>query len=149
MKLFAAALAVCFCAGFGVSEEKEKKKFDPASIVGKWKTTEGMKNGEKVSDDNLKGEVTIAKDTITIKGNDETHVMEYKIDATKSPMEINMKGKDGPAKDFTAEGIIEVDGETIKLAYTTNIPGFDGKRPTKFEAPKDSKAFYFVMKKAK
>jgi uncharacterized protein (TIGR03067 family) len=64
-------------------------------------------------------------------------------------MQIDMEGDEGPAKGFKAEGIIALDGDTLKLAYSTNIPGFDGKRPEKFESTKDNKAFLFLMKKAK
>ena len=42
------------------------------------------------------GQVIFAKDTVTIKGADMTHVMSYKLDTTKSPIEINMEGKEGP-----------------------------------------------------
>ena len=147
MKLFVAALSFVVFAGFGLAEEK--KKFDPASIQGKWKFTEGTKFGTKVDEQNLKSDVTITKDTITIKAADETHVMSFKLDATKSPIEINLEGKEGASKGATAEGIIEVDGDTLKLAYSTSIAGFDGKRPTKFESTKDGKSFFFVLKKAK
>ena len=77
------------------------------------------------------------------------HVMGYKLDTSKSPVEISMEGKEGPAKGSTADGILSLDGDTLKLAYTTNIPGFDGKKPTKFESTADNKAFYFVLKKVK
>ena len=60
-----------------------------------------------------------------------------------------MEGKEGPAAGTKAEGIVALDGDTLKLAYTTNIPEFDGKRPEKFESTKDNKAFYFVMTKEK
>ena len=54
-----------------------------------------------------------------------THVMKYKVDASKTPIQIDFVGEEGPAKDFKAEGIIALDGDTLKLAYSTNIPGFD------------------------
>jgi len=147
MKLFVAAMSFVVFAGFAVAEEK--KKFDPASIQGKWTFTGGTKAGTKVEEASLKAEVTITKDTITIKDPSEVHVMAFKLDVTKSPIEINMEGKEGPAKGTMGEGIIEIDGDTLKLAYSTNIPGFDGKRPTKFESTKDNKAFLFTLKKAK
>jgi len=124
-------------------------KFDPAKLAGKWKFTEGTKAGTKVEAKNLEADVTIDKDTVTIKGADMTHVMSYKLDTTKTPVEISLEGKEGAATGSKADGIIELDGDTIKLAYTTNIPGFDGKKPTKFESTADNKAFYFVLKRAK
>jgi uncharacterized protein (TIGR03067 family) len=146
MKLLGSLFALVAVAGLSSAEEK---KFDASKLEGKWKITEGMKNGEKVKDDNLKADVIITKDTVTIKASDMTHVMAYKLDTSKSPVQIDMEGKEGPAAGTKGEGIISLDGDTLKLAYTTNIPGFDGKRPEKFEAAKDSKAFYFVMKKEK
>jgi uncharacterized protein (TIGR03067 family) len=141
--LFAVA-AVCVF----VSAE-DKPKFDAAKLEGKWKFTAGTKSGNKVDAKALESEVTITKDSFTIKGDDGTHVMTFKIDDSKSPMQIDMVGKEGPAKDFKAEGIIELDGDTLKLAYGTNIPGLEGKRPAKFESTADNKALYFVMKRAK
>lgn len=147
MKLFVAAVSLVLFVGFAVAEEK--KKFDPVSIQGKWKLTEGTNLGKKVTEASLKAEVTITKDTITIKAPDETHVMAFKLDTTKTPIEINMEGKEGPAKGSTGEGIIEIDGDTMKLAYSTSFPGFDGKRPTKFESTKEGKSFFFTLKKEK
>jgi uncharacterized protein (TIGR03067 family) len=146
MRFLGTLFAIVAVAGLASAEEK---KFDATKLEGTWKITEGTKNGTKVEEANLKGEVIISKDKVTIKGPDMTHVMAFKLDATKSPVEIDMEGKEGPAAGSKAEGIIEVDGDTLKLAYSTNIPGFDGKRPTKFESTKDNKAFYFVLKKEK
>lgn len=147
MKRLIAAITMVVLAG--VAGADEKKKFDPASLVGKWKLTAGTKMGEKVEAGNLKAEVTISKDTFTLKDENDKHVMSFKLDTTKSPIQIDMEGKEGPAMGAKAEGIIEFDGKTLKLAYGTNIPGFEGKRPTKFESTKDNKAFYFVLEKAK
>ena len=78
-----------------------------------------------------------------------THVMGYTVDGAKSPVSIDMIGKEGPAKDLKAEGIIEIKGEEIHLAYVALIPGMEVKRPTKMESTKENKALYFVLKKAK
>lgn len=148
MKRFIPVLAVCLVVGFGGAEEK-KEKLDAAALVGRWKITEGSKGGEKSDAKTISGDVTINKETITIEGGGDKHVMKYKIDASKSPAHIDMVGEEGPAKDIKAEGIISIDGDTIKLAYVPNIPGFDAKRPEKFESTKENKAFLFTMKKAK
>jgi uncharacterized protein (TIGR03067 family) len=146
MTRFVSAVALVVCAGFAAAEDK---KFDASKLEGKWTITAGTKEGTKLDAKNLEGEVTIAKDTITIKAPDMTHVMGYTVDGTKSPVTIDMVGKEGPAKDLKAEGIIEVKGEEIHLAYVAQIPGMEGKRPTKMESTKDNKALYFVLKKAK
>ena len=147
MKLVCSLFALV--AFVGMVSAEDKPKFDAAKLEGKWKFTEGAKSGAKVDAKNLESEVTITKDTFTIKGGDDKHVMSFKIDTTKSPIQIDMEGKEGASAGTKAEGIIELDGDTIKLAYGTNIPGFEAKRPGKFESTADNKAFYFVMKRAK
>lgn len=147
MRLFATLFALVAVSGLAFGEEKAK--FDAAKLVGKWKFTEGTKAGDKVEAKNLESDVTFTKDSVTIEGGGEKHVMKFKIDASKSPVQIDFEGEEGPAKGFKAEGIIALDGDTLKLAYSTNIPGFDGKRPEKFESTKDNKSFLFLMKKAK
>ncbi|HVK14009.1 MAG TPA: TIGR03067 domain-containing protein [Gemmataceae bacterium] len=141
MTRFVSAVALVVCAGFAAAEDK----FDAKKLEGKWTITAGWKEGAKVDAKNLEGEVTIAADTITIKAPDMTHVMGYKLDG----MKIDMVGKEGPAKDIKAEGLIEMKGEELHLAYVAQIPGMEAKRPTKVESTKENKALYFVMKKAK
>lgn len=124
---------------------EDKTAFDASKIEGTWKIVSGIKYGEKVEAKSLEGTVIITKDLITIKGGDMTHEMTYKLDTKTTPVSITMTGKEGPAKDMTAEGIIELKGEQLKLCY-----GFPGeKRPTAFESKKDDKNLCFVMKKAK
>ena len=57
--------------------------------------------------------------------------------------------KTATAKDIKAEGIIELKGEELLLAYVAKIPGQESKRPTKFESTKENMALSFVMTKAK
>jgi uncharacterized protein (TIGR03067 family) len=147
MKLSATLFAVVAVSGLAFGEDKPK--FDADKLVGKWKLTEGTKMGEKSDAKSLEAEITFTKDMVTIKDGTMTHVMKYKVDASKTPVQIDFVGEEGPAKDFKAEGIISLDGDTLKLAYATNIPNLEGKRPEKFESTKDNKAFLFVMKKAK
>jgi uncharacterized protein (TIGR03067 family) len=149
MKMLASLLSLFAVVALAGGEEKEKKKFDPAGIVGKWKFTEGSKGGTKVDKKNLAADVTFTKDTVTIEGGGEKHVMKFTIDATKTPVQIDMEGTEGAATGVKAEGIISLDGETMKLAYTAKIPGMEAKRPEKFESTEANKAFLFVMKKAR
>jgi uncharacterized protein (TIGR03067 family) len=73
------------------------------------------------------------------------HKMSYKLDLKAKPVAITMTGTEGPAKDQTSEGIIELKDDEIKLCYA--LPG--GKRPTAFETAKDSMTHFFVFKRAK
>lgn len=141
MVRFMSAMLVLAISSIMVAEEKAK--FDPKSLLSTWVITAGTNDGKKVEGESLKGDVIIEAGKITIKSPGETHVMSYKIDATKSPIQIDMEGLEGPAKGFKSEGIISLEKDELKLAY-----GFPGsKRPTKFESEKDSKVFLFVMKK--
>lgn len=146
MKLFGTLCAFAMFAGFAIGEEK---KFDAASLVGTWKATAGMKAGEKMDAKMLEGEIIITKDTITIKGSDMTHVMSYKVDATKSPIVIDMVGKEGPAKDIKGEGVIGLTGDELTLVYVPQIPGNELKRPGELKSTKENKALMIVMKKSK
>ncbi|MEZ6139675.1 MAG: TIGR03067 domain-containing protein [Zavarzinella sp.] len=127
------------------AEEKPVAKFDDAALKGTWTTVKGWNNGNKVEEANLEGDITFEKGVITIKSKDITHKMSFKIDPKGKPMHIDMEGLDGPAKGFTTVGIIEVEKDSMKLAYA--FPG--GKRPTAFESKKDSMVFYFELKKKK
>jgi uncharacterized protein (TIGR03067 family) len=142
MKLFGTLIACAIIAAPVLAADKD---FDASKFEGKWKFTEGWKFGTKSAAESLAGEVTITKDTITIKGGDMTHVMAYKLDTKATPVAVTLTGKEGPSKDFVSEGIIEVKDDEIKLCYAMPME----KRPTKFESPKDSKILYFTMKKVK
>lgn len=130
----------------GIAEDKKEEKFDASKIVGDWKITSGTKLGEAVDKKSLEGLIVIDKEKIQIKDGDKVeHEMTYKLDTTKTPVHIDMKGTVGPAKDIEAEGIIELKDGTLKLCY-----GFPGeKRPTAIPPKKDEKTLYFEMKHAK
>ena len=144
MKLLCSLFAVALFVAPVVGEDK-KEAPTALKLDGTWKVISGEKFGAKSDPKAIQGDVTISKDTITIKGPDMTHVMTFKLDTKASPIAITMTGKEGPAKDFTAEGIIEIKGDEMKLCYAMPME----KRPTKFESPNDSKVLYFVLKRAK
>lgn len=143
MKMFASLITLALVAAPAIAADK--KEGEPSKLEGKWKITAGWKFGNKSTEENLAADVTITKDTITIKGGDMTHVMTYKVDTKAKPIAITLTGKDGPSKDFVSEGIIELNGDELKLCYA--MPKED--RPKKFESPKDSKILYFTLKRAK
>lgn len=144
MKLFASLCAAVLVAAPALGEEK-KADFDASKLEGKWKMVSGEKFGTKVNEQSLAGEVTITKDTITIKGGDETHMMKFKLDPKASPVAIDMEGTEGPAKGLKSEGIIELKGDELKLCYGMPME----KRPTTFGTKKGDKNLYFVLKRAK
>jgi len=133
-------LAVCV----SVMADEKKPDFDRAALEGKWTIVSGEKSGDKIEGKALEGVITFTKDTIVIKA-EETHEMKFKLDAKVSPVAITMTGEAGPAKDLTAEGIIEVKGDEMKLTYA--MPG--EKRPTEFGSKKGDKSLSFVLKRMK
>jgi len=66
----------------------------------------------------------------------------YKIDTASKPWKISMTST-SPKKGQTAEGVIEVQGDTIRLAYA--LPG--GKAPTTFAA--GEKQHLFTLQRMK
>jgi uncharacterized protein (TIGR03067 family) len=124
--------------------KKKDAAFDPAKLVGDWSYVSGVRAGEKVDKDHLAGTVTFTKDTITIPaGPNEKFTIAYKVDAKASPATIDMEIKDGPVKEGKATGLIEFEGDELKLVYTTE----GAKRPAKLESTKENNAFLFVLKK--
>src|SRR6516165_2341169 len=131
-----------------VRAEEKEKKFDPEKLVGKWEFISGEKEGTKSNADSLKGSVEITKDTLTIMGGEDgkqVFPMKYKLDLKATPVTITLDGTDGPVKDQTVKGIVEFDGDKLKLCY--GLPGEDF--PKEFKTKEGSKTHSFVMKKVK
>jgi uncharacterized protein (TIGR03067 family) len=123
----------------------QDKKDAPPKIEGKWTLVSGKKNGEDIENDSAKkATYTVTKDRITIEGNGAKFVMGYKFD-DKNPMNIDLEMVETPIPDLKgakAQGIVELKGEELKLAYSTE----KGMRPKDFKGASD---FLFVFKKAK
>ncbi|QJW96133.1 TIGR03067 domain-containing protein [Frigoriglobus tundricola] len=128
-------------AVFGVSSAADKA--DPTN--GKWVIESVTKDGK--SNDALKGatrEHADGKYTITPAKDSKAPVTTgtYTIDATKSPITIDMQPKGGTYDGKTLHGIAKLDGDTLTIAFAE--PGKD--RPTKFEG---AGVVMAVCKKAK
>ncbi len=122
----------------------EDKKDAPPKIEGKWTLVSGKKNGSDIDDNSKKSTYTITKDKITIEGDGAKFVMGYKFDP-KTPMNVDLEILEAPIPDLKgakAQGIVELKGEELKLAYSTE----KDKRPKDFGGKSD---FLFVFKKAK
>jgi uncharacterized protein (TIGR03067 family) len=144
--LMGLAAALLVGAGTTRSEEKDKPKFDAAKLVGTWKFVSGEKEGTKSAEEALKGKVEITKDVIKIIASEDlVFVMKYKLDTDAKPVGITIEGTEGPVKDQTIKGIIELDGDTLKLAY--GLPGEPAAK--EFKTKEGSKTQSFVMKREK
>src|SRR5437762_14001938 len=84
-------------------------KFDAAKLEGTWKFVSGVKNGEKLTADQLKNQtVTITKDKLTLKSPDATFVMKFELDTKKSPVGIKLEITESPfGPGAKAAGILE------------------------------------------
>jgi uncharacterized protein (TIGR03067 family) len=129
-------------SALSLSAAADDKK-DPTA--GKWVIESVTREGK--SNDVLKGaarEHADGKYTITPAKGAAT-VGTYKLDATKSPMTIDMMPKGGNYDGKTLLGIAKLDGDTLTIAFAE--PGKD--RPAKFESAAGSGVVVAVCKKAK
>ena len=130
---------------FGASAIADDKK-DPTT--GKWVIESVTRDGKP--NDALKGatrEHAEGKYTLTPAKDSKAAPTTgtYTIDATKSPIAIDIKPKGGTYDGKTLLGIAKLDGDTLTVAFAE--PGKD--RPTKFESAAGSGIVIAVHKKAK
>lgn len=115
-------------------------------LVGNWKTAAGERAGEKIEVERLGGEVefTDKQILIPVPGADAGFVMNYSIDKTKTPMEIDMEIESGPAPEGTAIGIIKVADGKLTLCYDPT----GATRPEEFATTAENGFFLFECTKA-
>ena len=128
----------------GISTADDKK--DPTA--GKWIIESVTRDGK--ADDDLKGATRVHDaGTYSVKpgAGAKTPAVAgtFTIDATKTPVTIDMKPGSGRYKDKTLLGIAKVDGDTLTVAFAE--PGKD--RPASFESAAGSGVVVAVHKKAK
>jgi len=69
----------------------------------------------------------------------------YRLDTTKAPAHINMVGTEGDLIGKEAQGIIALEGDTLRICYT--MPG--KLRPTAFASATNSEAYLIVWQRVK
>lgn len=127
-------------------KKEEKKPLDPKAILGEWVIIEGMKAGEKSGDDVKKTAIKINDKTIELKADGAEFEFSYKLDAKKTPADIDLEIiKPDAFKGSKAPGIIKLEDEKLTLCY----PPMGGDRPKEFKSTKDNGNYLFVMKKKK
>ncbi len=139
MKMFALTVGLLACLGLTARAADDK-----IDLTGKYTVVSGKKNGADIDEKAKKATYTATTDTFTIAGGDQKFVISYKLKPGATPVEIDMAIAMGPEgmKGTLAVGIIEVKGDTLKLAYSLDKE----KRPKDF----DGKTGYYVeLKKAK
>ncbi len=129
-------------------DDSKKKKKRPSinakRLIGEWEYASGKRGGEDITKERLMGTIKITKDTFTLPaGPDENFVMAYKIDATKTPAEINLEIKSGPVSEGMAKGIIKMQRGQVVFCYDPT----GGDRPTEFKSTEKNGAHMFTMKR--
>jgi uncharacterized protein (TIGR03067 family) len=133
-----------FIAAFGICLADDKK--DPTA--GKWVIESVTRDGKEATA--LKGATREHSDgsyTITPAKDSKAPPSggTYTVDASKSPIAIDMKAKGGTYEGKTLLGIVKVDGGTMTICFAE--PGKE--RPAKFESAAGSGLVLSVQKKAK
>jgi uncharacterized protein (TIGR03067 family) len=124
----------------------ENAKLDPARITGTWVYVSGVKDGNKLAADNLKGTVEITKNTITLQGDQGKFVLKYTLDTAKNPCRISMEITEGPqGQGSKAEGIIGLKKDQLILCYHP----MGGEAPKDFAAKEGSGHHLFILGKKK
>ena len=146
-----AALLAIGPSAFPDDKPTSKISGAPADLLGGYTIVAGERYGEKEPPGRIEGTtVRIAEDAIVVldKEKKEVYAQTYKIDAKSTPWKITMRSKITPYKqkegeETEAKGLIEKDGDTVRIIYA--LPG--GEVPTEFKTKQ--KQLMFVLKNEK
>jgi uncharacterized protein (TIGR03067 family) len=123
---------------------KSDKTCTPESLVGRDDIVGGEKEGVKEPDERIKGTtVTFSKDTVIVADKDkkEIYAASYKLNATANPCDITMTSRVEKSGGEIARGLIQKEGDTVRLIYA--LP--TGEIPASFKTKE--KQLMFIMKK--
>jgi uncharacterized protein (TIGR03067 family) len=116
--------------------KKDNPGEDVKSFQGTWTLISIENNGEIVPPETLEGRKLIVKadDAVMMQGDDVYSRSKQKLDAAKSPKQIDVTQTEGQEKGKVTKGIYMLDVDNLTICYV--YPG-DG-RPTDFKAGKNS-----------
>ena len=126
------------------ANSKADKTCTPESLVGRYIIVGGEKEGVKEPDERIKGTtVTFSKDTVVVADKDkkEIYSASYKLNATTNPCDITMTSRVESSGGEIARGLIQKEGDTVRLVYA--LP--TGEVPAVFKTKE--KQLMFVLKK--
>lgn len=127
-------------------DDKADAKQVAADLVGGYTVVSGEKYGQEEPEDRVKGTIVrFTEDRVVVTDKDKTEVYgsEYTLDTSKKPYKITLTSKLAPSEGQVSKGLIEKDGDTVRLIYA--LPG--GDEPTSFKTK--AKQLMFVMKNEK
>lgn len=116
----------------------------PLDLTGDYLIVSGEKDGAKIPDDEIVGtQVHFVDDRILIEDKDHKstpYIFNYKVDTSKKPYVITTTSLIGEYKGRVAKGLVEKNGDQVRLIYP--MPG--GEPPTEFKTKNNQKMI--VMK---
>lgn len=123
--------------------EKEIKV--TSRMTGTWSCVAATINGKPLADSTVKKLRLTTTDTCykTERAGEVLFDSTYRLDTAKTPMHINMVGTEGDLAGKEAQGIIAMEGDTLKICYT--MPG--KPRPDSFASAANSEAYLIVWKR--
>ena len=146
MKTLVAIMAVLIVVSTSAAE-KETSANLMSRATGTWSCASATINGKILPDSSVKKlHLTMTATRYKTERNDEVLFdSTYQLDTTKVPARINMVGTEGDLIGKEAQGIIAVEGDTLKVCYT--MPG--KPRPAIFASATNSEAYLIIWKREK
>jgi uncharacterized protein (TIGR03067 family) len=133
------------CADDRADAQKADVKAEAAKLMGTYTVTAGEKFGQKEPADRIAGIVVrFTEDRVAVTDKDKKAVYTagYTLDTSQRPIRILLTSTEPPTVGQVSRGLVERDGETVKLIYA--LPGAEA--PTDFKT-KDNQLM-FVLKRA-
>lgn len=114
----------------------------PALLVGDYHIISGERAGTPIDQKELDAVITIRDQTITAydKEHNKTFAATYTLDMKQTPWRITMISTKAPESGVISKGLIEAEGDRIKLIYA--LP--NGPPPTDFNAGERQQMFVLV-----
>lgn len=117
---------------------------DADLLVGTWKITYLEEDGEQAPQFIIDSVTFIfSKEKVVLDGGDRKLDIQYKIDTTTDPKQMDFTITEEPAPIL---GIYKIDGDKLEMCFEANA-GRDIGRPTKFEAPEGSQHLIFKLER--
>ncbi len=125
--------------------QANEKSSDLDRLQGTWVLVSMEREGEVVPPEDLKGStVMYEKDRVSLRAGASVRRRGIiTLDPSRKLKAINTWDLDGPYEDQTVPGIYELDGDTLKLAFSR--PGQE--RPTRFSTREGGAILYCVYKR--
>lgn len=134
-------LVTVLAAASFVPAQPDLGKKELAKLQGTWSLVAMEVDGKPVAAEKLtSATLEIRGHKYALTSRTKLHEVEIKLDASKSPGEIDMQFLDGPNKDRIGRGIYQLDGDKLKICRSLDP---QDERPKTFNTA--GQVNYFVM----